>query len=400
MNAPLRANVAYVVRVAGVVGAATVVFTLVVVAVPADSSQETIATVAGTSPPGFAGDGGPAARARMNEPRMMAFDAPGNMYIVDTFNHLIRKVDPSGTITTVAGKFGGYVPRTDQDCKPDFSGEGVPATHAHLSCPHSVAADSAGNLYIADSSNDVVRKVASDGTITTLAGKGGVWADGGEGGPAAQARLADPKSVVFDHDGNLLIADSGNDKIKKIDMASGVITTIAGTGKAGYSGDGGPATKALLHEPRTLAVGPDGTIYVTEPKSNRVRMIHPSGIISTFAGTGKAGFSGDGGPATKAQLNFVRGVGVDGAGTVFIVDSKNQRIRKVDAHGIITTVAGRGKECYFTPTDRCGDGGSALQAGFATPRAVDVDAAGNLLVADTFNQRIRRIERFAAPVHR
>ena len=400
VNEDVSANVVIVVRVAGVAVGAATLFMLTVAAVPAAGGQGVVASVAGTSPPGFAGDGGPATRAKMNEPRMMAFDAAGNMYIVDTFNHLIRKVDTRGTITTVAGRFGGYVPRNDQDCKVDFSGEGVPATEAHLSCPHSVTADPAGNLYIADSSNNVVRKVDPNGTITTVAGRGGVWADAGEGGPAAQAKLADPKSVVLDRNGNLLIADSGNDKIKKIDMASGVITTIAGTGKARFSGDGDPATKAQLNEPRTLAVGPDGTIYVTEPKSNRVRMIHPSGNISTFAGTGKAGFSGDGGPATKAQLNFVRGVGVDGAGTVFLVDSLNQRIRKVDAHGIITTVAGRGKVCYFTATDHCGDGGPALQAGFATPRAVDVDSAGNLFVADTFNERIRRIESFAAPVHR
>jgi sugar lactone lactonase YvrE len=385
-----------------IVARVTFVFLCLLIGVPGavGAAPGTITTAAGTSPPGYAGDGGPATAARMNEPRMMAFDPAGNMYVVDTFNHLIRRVDPGGTVTTVAGRFGGYVPRRDQDCKPDFSGEGVPATQAHLSCPHGVAADSAGNLYIADSSNDVIRKVDPAGVITTLAGKGGVWADAGDGGPAAQARLADPKSVVFDRQGNLLVADSGNDKIKRIDMATGVITTIAGTEKAGFSGDGGPAPRAQLNEPRTLAVGADGTIYFTEPKSNRVRMIQPSGVITTFAGTGKAGFSGDGGPATRAQLNFVRGVGVDGAGAVFLADSLNQRIRKVDARGVITTVAGRGKVCYFGAAERCGDGGPALQAGFATPRAVDVDGFGNLFVADTFNQRIRRIDSFAAPVHR
>ena len=147
-----------------------------------------------------------------------------------------------------------------------------------------------------------------------------------------------------------------------------------------------------------MALAPDGSLLFTEPKVNRVRRIDPSGIITTFAGTGKAGFSGDGGPATRAQLNFNRGVGVDGAGTVWIADSLNQRIRKVDAAGIITTVAGNGKPCYASANNNCGDGGPASTAGFATPRALEFDDAGNLYVADTFNERIRRIDGFAAPV--
>jgi sugar lactone lactonase YvrE len=335
----------------------------------------------------------------MNEPRMMAFDRLGNMYIADTFNQLIRKVDRAGTITTVAGKFSGFVPRSDSDCKSDFSGDGGPATQAKLSCPHSVAVDTAGNLFIADSANHAIRKVDVNGIITTVAGVGGKIGDSGEGGPGTQARIFGPKGIIFDRQGNLIITDSGNDKIKKLDPA-GVITTIAGTGSPGGAGDGGPATKAQLDEPRTLALGLDGTLYVTEPRAHRVRRIDPSGLIWTFAGTGRPGFSGDGGPATKATLNFARGVGVDGAGTVFIADSLNQRIRKVDASGVISTVAGSGATCYFSPGNNCGDGGPALQAGFATPRAVDVDGNGNLFVADTFNQRIRRIEGLASAVIR
>jgi serine/threonine-protein kinase len=166
------------------------------------------------------------------------------------------------------------------------------------------------------------------------------------------------------------------------------------------TGNGGPATAAKLSEPRTLAVAPDGSIFFTEPKENIVRRIDPTGVITLFAGTGKAGFSGDGGPASKAQLNFNRGVNVDGAGTVWIADSLNQRIRKVDAQGIITTVAGNGKACYYSSNNNCGDGGPAASAGFAVPRAMEFDDAGNLYIADTFNERIRRIDGFAGAVRR
>ena len=361
----------------------------------------TIVTVAGQSPSGYSGDGGPARDAYMNEPRMSTFDGAGNMYIVDTFNQVIRRVGTDGIITTMAGKGGGYVPRKDADCKENFSGEGVPAREATMSCPHSAAVAADGDLYIADSANHVVRKVDSEtGIITSVVGEGGKNGDDGDGGPATAAHIDGPKGIVFDANWNLLIADSGNDKIRRVDATTGVISTIAGTGKTGGGGDGGPAPAAELHEPRTIAVAPDGSIFFTEPQVHRVRRIDPSGIITTFAGTGKAGFSGDGGPAAKAQLNLARGVNVDGAGVVWIVDSLNQRIRKVDTGGIITTVAGHGKACYYSSRNTCGDGGPAAEAGFAVPRAVDFDEAGNVFVADTFNERIRRIEAFATAVRR
>jgi sugar lactone lactonase YvrE len=370
------------------------------IAPPAGADPGTITTVAGTSPPGYSGDGGQARAAQMNEPRMLTFDGAGTMYIVDTFNQVVRRVGTDGVITTIAGHTGGYVPRTDSDCKADFSGEGGPATRATLSCPHSLAVAANGDLYIADSANHVIRKVDHNGIITTVVGQGGHNGWSGDGGPATKAKIDGPKGILFDRNGNLIIADSGNDKIRRVDAATGIITTIAGTGVTGESGDGGPATEAKLYEPRTMALAADGSILFTEPRVNRVRRIDPSGIITTFAGTGKAGFSGDGGPAVRAQLNFNRGVGVDGAGTVWIADSLNQRIRRVDAAGIITTVAGRGKTCYTAPNNNCGDGGPATDAGFATPRALEFDDAGNVYVADTFNSRIRRIDNFAAPVHR
>jgi sugar lactone lactonase YvrE len=361
-------------------------------ATPAQADGGTVTTVAGRSPAGFSGDGGPAAEAQMHEPRMMTFAPSGDMYIADTFNQLIRKVDTAGTITTAAGKFTGFVPRDEADCAPNFSGEGGPATEATLSCPHSVAVDTAGNVYIADSANHVIRKVdPSSGTIVTVAGQGGTVGDSGDGGPGTEARIQGPKGIVLDGRGGLLIADSGNDRVKRLDLASGIITLVAGTGDPGGAGDGGPATDAQLVEPRTLAIGPDGSVYIAEPRAHRVRRVDPQGVISTFAGTGRAGFSGDGGPAGRAQLNFPRGVGTDAAGNLFIADSLNQRIRRVDAAGMITTVAGRGTACYFSPSNSCGDGGPPLEAGFATPRAVEATATGDLYVADTFNERIRRV---------
>jgi sugar lactone lactonase YvrE len=367
---------------------------------PNEGGPGTITTVAGKSPSGYSGDGGPARDAAMNEPRMLTFDGAGTMYIVDTFNHVIRRVGRDGVITTIAGKAGGYVPRKDSDCKENFSGENVPAREAQMSCPHSAAVHANGDLYIADSANHVIRKVDTRGIITTVVGEGGRSGDDGDGGPATAAHISGPKGIVFDWNWNLYIADSGNDKIRRIDGQTGIITTIAGSGDPGVTGNGGPATAAKLSEPRTLAVAPDGSILFTEPKENIVRKIDPTGVITLFAGTGKAGFSGDGGPATKAELNFNRGVNVDGAGVVWIPDSLNQRIRKVDAQGIITTVAGNGKACYYSSNNNCGDGGPAAAAGFAVPRAVEFDDAGNLYVADTFNERIRRIDSFAAAVRR
>ncbi|MDQ1502346.1 MAG: hypothetical protein QOD57_73, partial [Actinomycetota bacterium] len=368
---------------------------------PAGADSGTITTVAGKSPPGYSGDGGPARDAQMNEPRMLTFDGAGTMYIVDTFNQVVRRVGADGVITTVAGHSGGYVPRNDSDCKADFHGDGGPATQATLSCPHSAAVAANGDLYIADSANHAIRKVDHvTHVITTVVGQGGHNGSTGDGGPATEAKIDGPKGVLFDRDWDMIITDSGNDKIRRVDGATGIITTIAGTGVTGESGDGGPATQAKLTEPRTMALAGDGSLLFTEPRVNRIRRVDPSGIITTFAGTGKAGFSGDGGPASRAELNFNRGVAVDGAGTVWIADSLNQRIRKVDAAGIITTAAGSGRTCYTTPENSCGDGGPATAAGFATPRALEFDEAGNLYVADTFNSRIRRIDGFAGAVHR
>ena len=262
---------------------------------PATAEGGTVATVAGKSPAGFSGDGGPANDAQMHEPRMMTFAPSGDMYIADTFNQLIRKVDTAGTITTVAGKFTGFVPRDEADCVENFNGDGGPATEATLSCPHGVAVDTAGNVYIADSANHVIRRVDPSGTIVTVAGAGGTTGDSGDGGPGTEAHIQGPKGIVLDGRGGLLIADSGNDRVKRLDLDSGILTLVAGTGDQGNAGDGGPATEAQLVEPRTLAVGPDGSVFIAEPKAHRVRRVDPP--ASSPRSRGRAG------PASRATAD-------------------------------------------------------------------------------------------------
>ena len=357
---------------------------------PALAEEGTVTTVAGTKARGYSGDGGPATEARLYQPRMSISDAGGNLYIADTFNQVVRKIDSKGTISTAVGVYHPVAAGTSDDqCPPDFGGDGGPAAEARLSCPHSVAVDAAGNLYIADSGNNRIRRVGGDGKITTFAGTG-KFSSGGDGGPATAAGLQSPKGIAFDLAGNLLIADSGNNQIRRID-ANGIITTVAGNGEPGYSGDGGPAKAAKLDAPRTIAVGPSGHVYIAEPNVHRIRKVDTQGTISTFAGTSTAGFGGDGGPAKSAQLNMPRGVGVDGADNVYIADSLNHRIRKVGGDGLITTIAGTGEKGFS------GEGGPATQARFFTPRAVDVDRSGDLYVADTYNNRIRRIEKAGSP---
>jgi sugar lactone lactonase YvrE len=342
-----------------------------------------ISTVAGTGEEGAGGDGGRAIDARFNEPRTAVLDGAGNLYVTDTYNHSVRRVDRSGVITTVAGSG-----------QEGFSGDGGPATTARMKTPHSVVVDGAGMLLIADSANSRIRRVDTAGVITTIAGRDG---DGysGDGGPAGEAMLNRPKGVALGPDGSLYIADSLNHRVRRID-AAGVIATVAGTGTPGFSGDGGPATAAQLDRPRTLAFGPAGILYVLEDEGHRIRRIDPvAGLITTVAGTGHEGFSGDGGPAVLACLDNPRGLAADRLGNLYIADSDNNRIRRVDAAGVITTIAGTGEKGYG------GDGGPATQARFNNPRglvaldrqaAVDTDGATvALLVVDSFNHRIRRI---------
>ena len=342
-------------------------------------STGTITTIAGTGGRGFSGDGGPAVEAELRNPSGVAVDGAGNLYIADTVNHRIRKVDSTGTITTVAGT-GQY----------GFGGDGGPATAVRLAYPDDVAVDGAGNLYIAESSDDRVRKVDSTGTITTIAGTGR-FGFRGDGGPAVKADLFNPSGVAVDGAGNLYIADVSNHRIRKVD-STGTITTIAGTGERGFSGDGGPAVEAKLYNPRGVAVDGAGNLYIAESGNERIRKVDSTGTITTIAGTGERGFSGDGGPAVEAKLYNPRGVAVDGAGNLYISDATNSRIRKVDSTGTITTVAGTGQYGFS------GDDGPAPAARLAFPRGVAVDGAGNLYIADFGNHRIRKLTPMTGPV--
>ncbi len=325
--------------------------------------ERLMTTVAG----GASGDGGAAIQARLRDPYGVAVDGSGNLYIADTDNHRIRKVDAgTGNISTVAGDGTG-----------DFGGDGGAATAAQLEEPFDVVVDGSGNLYIADRDNDRIRKVdASTGNISTIAGGG--TNSTGTGIPAVQARLRDPYGVAVDGSGNVYIADGGRRRIRKVDT-SGTITTVAGTGNYG---DGGPAVQATLHFPHGMVVDGSGNLYIADTDNHRIRKVDAdTGNISTVAGTGAAGYSGDNGAATAAQLNFPDDV----AGNLYIADRDNHRIRKVDPSGTITTVAGTGQSGYG------GDGTAADAAQLDFPYRLAADAAGNLYVADAANHRIRRI---------
>ena len=288
----------------------------------------------------------------------------------------------AGDITTVAGT--GSL---------GSSGDGGPATSAHLHFPKGVALNSSGNLFISDQDNHRIRKVDSSGNITTVVGDG-TFGFSGDGGPATSAKLAFPLGLAFDSSGNLFIADGSNHRIRKVDT-SGNISTVAGTTK-GFSGDGGPATSAQLNDPTDVAVDSSGNLFIADWPNNRIRKVDSSGNISTVAGTGstgslEGGFSGDGGPATSAQLRDPWGVTIDSAGNLYIGDSINHRIRKVDTSGTITTVAGTGAT-GLGQGGFSGDGGPATSPRLSRPLGVAIDSSGNLFIADAHNHRIRKVD--------
>ena len=346
-------------------------------AVAQSSTSYRIDTFAGTR---AVRDNGPATEAWLRSPGGVAVDGAGNLFIADTVNHRIRKVDAAGVITTVAGTG-----------RTGFGGDGGPAVEAWLRSPGGVAVDGAGNLFIADRGNYRIRKVDAAGVITTVAGTRR-FGFSGDGGPAVEARLRNPSGVAADGAGNLFIADRDNYRIRKVD-AAGVITTVAGTGVRGYSGDGGPAVDAHLFSPRGVAVDGTGNLFIGDTLNHRIRKVDASGVITTVAGTGGFGFGfgGDGGPAIQAALDFPSGVAADGTGNLFIADTDNHQIRKVDASGTITTIAGSGETGLFGGAFG-GDGGPAIQAALDSPTDVAADGTGNLFIADTGNDRIRKVD--------
>ncbi|MEW6473338.1 MAG: hypothetical protein AB1679_13785 [Actinomycetota bacterium] len=332
----------------------------------------TITTIAG----GRTAKGPDGSFARLAQPRTAAVAANGDIFFTDTYHHQIRRLDRAGVVTTIAGN--GYA---------GSGGDGGPATEASLNTPHGVAVDNRGHVYIADSPNHRIRRVdLATGIITTVAGTG-QEGFGGDGGPATAAKLNRPRFLLVAPDGSLIIADTANYRVRRVDPA-GTITTIAGTGVAGYSGDGGPATAARLDDPRGLALDDAGNLYVSNAEGSpmpTVRRIDPAGTITTVAGGRPAGFGGDGGPATEARLHEPRSIAV-WRSTLYIADSMNNRIRAVDLRtGVIRTVAGTGACAYG------GDGGPALAAKLAEPRGVAVMPEGDVIVADTGNDRLRRI---------
>ena len=338
-----------------------------------------ITTVAGTNVSGFSGDGGAASNARINFPCGVTADAYGNFFIADTSNNRIRRVNTNGFITTVAGTNSS-----------GFSGDGGAATNAKLFSPSGEALDAFGNFFIADTSNGRIRRVDTNGIITTVAGTStrGFY---GDGGAATNALLSSPFGVAVDVFGNLFIADPNNSRIRKVDT-NGIITTVAGTNSAGFSGDGGAATIAKLNSPYGIAVDVFGNLFIADSGNSRIRKVDTNGIITTVAGTNSAGFSGDGGAATNAKLNTPYGVALDAFGNLFIADSGNSRIRKVDTNGIITTVAGTNSAGFS------GDGGAATNAKLNTPYGVVFDTFDNLLIADYNNSRIRKVNLSGSPL--
>jgi uncharacterized repeat protein (TIGR01451 family) len=371
----------------------------VATATPAAASHgyEIIRTVAGNGTEGSSGDGGPATEAALAGPFDVSIDTEGNFYIAELFGNRVRKVDTDGIITTVAGDgTSGQCDIFDPECNPFEPpadvGDGGAATEAQLNQPTSVVVDpGGGSLYIAESNGHRIRRVdLNTGIITTVAGTG-AFGFSGDGGPATEARLASPNAVALDDSGNLLyIADGQNQRIRVVDLSTGIITTFAGTGEFDrISGEGGPATEAIINFPVDVDVDSEGNVYIAvnptflDDGGRVFRVDATTGIITTVAGSGARGSSGDGGPALEAAIQ-PQGLAVDDAGDIFISDG--DRIRRVDAaSGIITTVAGGG-----TPEDGAGDDGPPTEAALS-PRGLDVDQALGILVADLFNNTVRQI---------
>lgn len=392
----------------------------------------TISTVAGNGDPAHAGDGGPAVAASVNEPKNIAIGRGGHLFIADSENHVIRRVDlHTGVIVTIAGRpmepvsrdvrggvqddplpmdeddpLGGptqevtsrftqsrdvsgtvrFVTGTQMGAKR-FSGDGGRAAEAQLNFPSAVAVDGQGHVYIADTMNHRVRKVDADsGVITTIAGTGQKrWA--GDGGPAVLAALNEPTALALDQKGRLYIADQSNHRVRSLDLDTGIITTVAGTGEAGYSGDGMPGPEAALSGPSGLAVGLDGTLYIADTFNGRIRKLDAdTSVITTVAGDGSE-YRYQGNPHEfSTSLSRPYGIALDADGHLLVTDSDSHLIRRWHRlKKIITRVAGTGSAGYS------GDGGLPLESSLNYPFGVAVDHQGNVYIADTFNHRIRMI---------
>ena len=314
--------------------------------------------VAGNGSAYYAGDGGAATNAGLWYPSAVSVDSHGSLFIADSFNHRIRKVDTNGVIITVAGNGIG-----------SYAGDSGAATNAELNKPQGVCVDAKGNLFIADAYNGRFRKVDTNGTITTLYSQG--------------VNNLSLVGVVVDNSNNLYVADNYAQQVLKLNTNNPPIVLIAGTNKtSGYAGDGGAATNATMNDPLGIAADAVHDMFITDSSNNCIRKVGTNGIISTVAGNGANGFFGDGGLATNANLSHPQGVAVDSLGNLFIADSGNNRIRKVDTNGYITTVVGR----------NLNDGDQATNAGLNSPYATAFDASGNFYIAEFYGHRIRKAD--------
>jgi DNA-binding beta-propeller fold protein YncE len=330
--------------------------------------QWTVTTVAGTGAQGYAGDGGPATKALLNNPFDLAFDPAGNLCFSDTYNHCIRRIDRNGVISTIAGTG-----------ESGFSGDGGPATQARMNQPYGIVIDRSGNIYVADRLNGRVRRVdGTSGVMTTLAGDGG-GKFSGDGGASQHAGLAEPNGLALDREHRrLFIADVADHRVRVVDLASGVIGTFAGTGNGAHAGDGGPAASADVFGARAVALAPDDSLYLMERQGSSIRRIR-DGIIETVAGTGARAYAGDGHDARHAVFNAPKEMAVDPAGNIFVVDTENHVIRLIDAQTwIVTTIAGNGEPGPH---------------GLARPHGAVVGPDGAVYVGDSENHRVCKLVR-------
>ncbi|MEJ1238767.1 hypothetical protein WBG78_11590 [Chryseolinea sp. T2] len=337
----------------------------------------------------YSGDGGVATDARLGYITGVALNGQGDLFVVDGAANVLRKVNVSDKkISTVAGTFLGF---NSADPTP-HAGDGSAASQAHLNVPFGIAISNNNDIYIADAGNQVVRRIdATTGKIEVFAGNyNQPLGYTGDGAVATSASLHTPYDVAIDKSGNVFIADKDNHAIRRVTAGSGVINTVAGGGplKKGYAGDNGPATQAMLNTPQGIAVAANGDLYIADAGNNVIRRVESgSGKINTFAGTGTAGYSGDNALATAAQLSSPTRICIDASGNILIADHGNHVIRKVDPSGIITTIAGTGIPGFS------GDGGLALGAQLSSPFGVAVDSHGNLVVTDNGNSVVRMIIR-------
>lgn len=361
----------------------TIVCLVIALAMTIVAHGQMISTYVGTGTQGYFGDGGAATDATLYNPSDVALDPAGNLYIADFYNNVVRKVSTAGIITTIAGTGMG----SGSAGGGSFGGDGGPATDALLNGPYAIAVDAAGNVLFADGYNHNVRKISPAGIITNFAGNH-TAAYSGDGGQATAAALNNPVGLAIDKVGNVYIADDHNHVVRRV-TPTGIISTYAGNDTVGYSGDGSAATTARLNNPIGLAIDSSGNLFIADDVNNNIRKVSPAGIISTYVGVTDTGhgYTGDGGPATAARLSLPRHIACDRAGNLYISDLFNDVIRMVSASGshTITTFAGIGTYGYS------GDGGAATAAEFQSVNGVAIDTGGRVFIADVGNAMIRMV---------